>query len=220
MKLINLFYLVVMLFLISFQGQAQSLSPTYTSNNFACTNNVQQVFNEMFWRNLHPSINSGSSLNLIFNQNKSQLNHYSLNAKKLNVSFQLTPSCINSENVLQCNHLSHFKQSINNIAKEVKQHQLTSQPKKELEYHDNLMNIYPNPLYNQAIVKFEIPKSGFGKLSVFDLTGKEVHNIAIGYFDKGNFEERLSRKDLSKGTYLVRLSVENYIETKKLIVAR
>ncbi|MGB0863673.1 MAG: T9SS type A sorting domain-containing protein [Saprospiraceae bacterium] len=219
MKLINLFYLVVVLSLVHSQSQAQSLSPTYTSNQFSNTNNTQHVFNEMFWRNLYP-FSLENSLNLVFNQNKSQLNHYSLDSKGLNISFKLTPNCINSENLLQCSHLSHFKQSINNIAKEVKRHQLTSQPKKELEYHDNLMNIYPNPLYNQAIVKFEIPKSGFGKLSVFDLTGKEVHNIAIGYFDKGNFEERLSRKDLSKGTYLVRLSVENYIETKKLIVAR
>jgi hypothetical protein len=219
MKLVNHFFLVVVFSLNYSYSQAQpSLSPILTPDYIVNTNSSSSLFNEMFWRNLHP-MSAKTSLNLVFNKHETiphtvtanWFNQYILDTK-FNNTIQSIPNYVNS--------LSHFKQSINNIAREVKQHQPISKQKEPLEYHEDLMKIYPNPLYSQSVVKFEIPKSGFGKLSVFDLNGKEIHNIAIGYFDKGTFEERLTRKDLSKGIYLVILSVENYTETKKLVVAR
>lgn len=216
MKLINQFFLVVVLSLNYSYGQAQlSLSPINTSNNFVIANTSNSFFNQMFWRNLHPT-DSETSLSSVFNNHEiaasnNWFSQYIFDAK-LNATLQSTLNQVNS--------LSHFNQSINNIAREVAQHKQDSKRKKPLEHRENLMKIYPNPLYSQTVVKFEIPKSGFGKLSVFDLTGKEVHNIAIGYFDKGSFEERLTRKDLSKGIYMVTLSVDDYTETRKLVVAR
>ena len=84
----------------------------------------------------------------------------------------------------------------------------------------DLMKIYPNPVYSQSIVEFEIPRSDFARLAVYDMSGKEIYNVAIGYFDKGSYKEVITTKDLAKGVYLITLSMKGYQETKKLVIAR
>ncbi len=82
------------------------------------------------------------------------------------------------------------------------------------------MKIFPNPVFSQSIIELNMPKGGFAKLSVYNLDGKEIRNIAFGYFDAGIHQERINVKDLPKGIYFVTLTAENYRETKKLIIAR
>ena len=135
MKLINLFFLVVVLSLNHSYSQAQvPLSPILTPNNFANTNKSNLLFNEMFWRNLHP-IGSKSPLDFKLNNTMPStignnfLSQYTLDIK-LNPTIQAASNYASS--------LTHFKQSIQNIAREVKQH---SKPKKHLEFDEDLMKI-------------------------------------------------------------------------------
>lgn len=87
-------------------------------------------------------------------------------------------------------------------------------------YESAYMKVYPNPVFSNSIIEFEIPSGSFAKLSVFDMAGKEIKIISLGYFDKGIHQERISSKDLPKGVYLVTLVAERFRETKKLIIAR
>lgn len=84
----------------------------------------------------------------------------------------------------------------------------------------NFLKLSPNPIYSFASVEFEMPKDGFAKLVILDLKGKEIEVLELDYFNKDVYQRRISASKLPKGVYFISLITEDYMETRKLIVAR
>jgi hypothetical protein len=65
----------------------------------------------------------------------------------------------------------------------------------------NLKQNYPNPFNPVTNIKFEIPKSGFVQLNVYDITGKIVQTIVNQKLSSGEYAVDLNGNNLTSGIY-------------------
>jgi len=79
---------------------------------------------------------------------------------------------------------------------------------------------YPNPFNPATNINFDIPQSGFTKLTVFDLSGKEVSNLVSENLSAGSYSVNFNAASLSTGVYLYRLQSENFSEIKKMTLIK
>jgi hypothetical protein len=77
-------------------------------------------------------------------------------------------------------------------------------------------NVYPNPTTSKVTV--EIGKSGYAVLDVIDLNGKTSRNIYKGEISATPFKTEVDLNGFSKGVYIVRLSLNGEIISRKLVV--
>ena len=76
---------------------------------------------------------------------------------------------------------------------------------------------YPNPFNPTTKIKFTIPAAGFISLKVFDFIGRQVAELANGYFGLGTYNVNFDGSGLSSGVYFYQLKTNNYSETKSMI---
>lgn len=84
---------------------------------------------------------------------------------------------------------------------------------------------YPNPFNPSTKIKFRIKESGFVKLKIFNLIGKEIATLVNENLQAGVYEipfniNQFSDKNISSGVYFYRLETNNFIQTKKMIVIK
>jgi hypothetical protein len=89
----------------------------------------------------------------------------------------------------------------------------------------NLNQNYPNPFNPSTTITFEIPKREMVKLSIFDLTGREVRSFVNGTLNAGLHQLIWDGTDffgnsVASGIYLYQLKSENYVQTRKLMLIR
>ncbi|NQT27334.1 carbohydrate binding domain-containing protein [candidate division KSB1 bacterium] len=65
---------------------------------------------------------------------------------------------------------------------------------------------YPNPFNGSTAVKFYVPESSHVKATVFDITGKQVAEIANSPHEAGLHTLRFNSSDLSSGVYFCRIN--------------
>lgn len=80
---------------------------------------------------------------------------------------------------------------------------------------------YPNPFNPSTSIKFGLPKEATVDLRVYDILGREVAVL----IDKeqrsaGTFEVRFDGRNLASGTYIYRLSADNKVEIKKMVLIK
>lgn len=76
----------------------------------------------------------------------------------------------------------------------------------------------PNPVSNETIIGFNLPKSGHASLSIMDVTGK-VLRMVEGEYSEGYNEIKLNRSDLgSAGVLYYQLDAEGNRASKKMII--
>lgn len=79
---------------------------------------------------------------------------------------------------------------------------------------------YPNPFNPVTNIAFDIPKSSFAVLRVFDMLGREVAMLVNEKLDAGSYIVDFDASNLSSGTYFYSLSTPNFYQTKKLTVIK
>lgn len=79
---------------------------------------------------------------------------------------------------------------------------------------------YPNPFNPTTKIKFELPKSSFTTLTVFDALGKEVATLVNEKLNAGSYEETWNASDFSSGIYFYRINAGEFTETKKMILVK
>lgn len=81
---------------------------------------------------------------------------------------------------------------------------------------------YPNPFNPVTRINFSIPKSGFVKLSVFDLSGKEVSVLVNENLQSGTYEYEFDAKtlNLSSGAYFYKIQTGDFSQIKKMILTK
>jgi len=80
-----------------------------------------------------------------------------------------------------------------------------------------LFDNYPNPFNTSTKISFNIPKSSFVKLNIFDITGKEIETLVNGRLEDGLYEVTFNPTGLSSKMYFYRLEAGDFIQTKKMI---
>ena len=84
----------------------------------------------------------------------------------------------------------------------------------------SLSQNYPNPFNPLTNIKFSIPKNGFVKISVYDMLGREIKELVNEFKQTGTYSISFDGANFSSGIYFYKLSVDNFVETKKMILVK
>ncbi|CAN5590663.1 hypothetical protein BH10BAC5_BH10BAC5_07040 [soil metagenome] len=79
---------------------------------------------------------------------------------------------------------------------------------------------YPNPFNPSTKIKFSVSHTSFIELNVYDNTGKEITVLHSGTLQSGEYETTFNGESFSTGIYFVRLSAENFVETKRIMLIK
>lgn len=79
---------------------------------------------------------------------------------------------------------------------------------------------YPNPFNPTTTLSFDIGKSSFVTLKVYDLLGNEVAALVDEYKYPGRYGIRFDASNLSSGVYFYRLQAGNYLQAKSMLIIK
>ena len=84
----------------------------------------------------------------------------------------------------------------------------------------SLMQNYPNPFNPTTIIEFSVPKSAFVKLTVFDVSGRELETLVSQNMTAGTYKADWDASKYSSGVYFYRLETEGFSKTSKMILVK
>jgi hypothetical protein len=89
----------------------------------------------------------------------------------------------------------------------------------EPEINFELSPIYPNPFNPTTTISYQIPKSDYVTLRVFNAIGEEVAELVNGFESAGLYTVIIDGRELSSGMhYVVLRTNENYQVQKMLLI--
>ena len=77
---------------------------------------------------------------------------------------------------------------------------------------------YPNPFNPTTVISFQIPQQGFVTLKIFDVLGNEVATLVNEEKSAGSYVVDFSATGLASGVYIYRMKVNDFIESKKMVL--
>ena len=83
-----------------------------------------------------------------------------------------------------------------------------------------LLQNYPNPFNPTTSISFSIPQSSFVTLKIYDVIGNEIATLVNEQKDAGNYKFNFDASKLSTGVYLYRLSADNTVISKKMMLIK
>jgi len=104
----------------------------------------------------------------------------------------------------------------------LRQSNLLSVPDESLSGDINfiLKQNYPNPFNPSTVISYHLPITSKVSLKVYNVLGKEIAILVNEKLGAGDHEIEFDASGLPSGIYFYQLKVENYIETKKMILLR
>lgn len=84
----------------------------------------------------------------------------------------------------------------------------------------SLYQNYPNPFNPATKITFDLPKSEFTKIAVYDLLGKEVAVLANEFKQAGRYSVSFDASGLSSGIYFYTLQSGGISLTRKMILSK
>ena len=79
---------------------------------------------------------------------------------------------------------------------------------------------YPNPFNPTTNIEFQIPKSEFVSLKVFDVLGRMVRTLVNGKKEPGRHRVQFNAEGLPSGVYFYNLTAGSSMQTQKLMMLR
>ncbi len=79
---------------------------------------------------------------------------------------------------------------------------------------------YPNPFNPVTSIRFDVPRSSFVKVSVYDIMGREVENLVNEQLSAGEYMVKWDAIKYSSGIYFYSIATDGYQSTKKMILTK
>ena len=79
---------------------------------------------------------------------------------------------------------------------------------------------YPNPFNPTTVFDFSLPRTGQAKLTVYDVTGREVSVVSDGVLNGGEHRVTFDGSSLASGVYFARLQAGTAVQTRKMVLIR
>jgi hypothetical protein len=96
-------------------------------------------------------------------------------------------------------------------------YQTSSEVPKEFRLYEN----FPNPFNPSTTIKFDIPKTSAVRLSVYDITGKEIGRLVNERLNAGSYETKWNGSKFASGIYFVQLTVNNeQLAIKRMVLSK
>jgi hypothetical protein len=79
---------------------------------------------------------------------------------------------------------------------------------------------YPNPFNPTTNINFDLPNSGFVKLIIYDLLGREITRLVNQQMQAGSYSADWDAANYPSGVYFYSLLTEDFAETKKMVLVK
>ncbi|MBT8386804.1 MAG: T9SS type A sorting domain-containing protein, partial [Ignavibacteria bacterium] len=79
---------------------------------------------------------------------------------------------------------------------------------------------FPNPFNPSTKIKYALPKNAFVNLTVYNVLGKTVTTLVNEEKRAGNYEIIFYASEIPSGIYFYRLTTNDFISTKKMILVK
>jgi hypothetical protein len=79
---------------------------------------------------------------------------------------------------------------------------------------------YPNPFNPSTNIKYDLIKNGNVKISVYDISGKEVVPLVSQFQNAGTYEVTFTATNLSSGVYFYKLETSDFKEVKRMVILK
>ncbi|MBE0551054.1 MAG: T9SS type A sorting domain-containing protein [Ignavibacterium sp.] len=83
-----------------------------------------------------------------------------------------------------------------------------------------LFQNYPNPFNPITIIRYFIPSEGLVTLKVYDILGQEVKTLVNEFKQANKYEVKFESSGLASGVYIYRIQVNEYNQSKKMIILK
>jgi|GEM_PF-2450880 len=87
-----------------------------------------------------------------------------------------------------------------------------------LEY--KLAQNYPNPFNPSSSINYSIKDAGNVRLKVYDIIGNEVGELVNQNLSPGNYSVEFNANDLPSGVYIYTIQVNNFFDSKKMLLIK
>lgn len=84
----------------------------------------------------------------------------------------------------------------------------------------SLSQNYPNPFNPVTTILYQLPKSEFVNISIYNVVGQLVETLVNGHKDTGFHSVIWNANDIGSGLYFYRIEAGEYTETKKCIILK
>jgi len=79
---------------------------------------------------------------------------------------------------------------------------------------------YPNPFNPSTKISYGIQEAGVVNLKVYNILGIEVATLVNEHKPAGNYEASFGKNELASGVYIYRLTANNFVQTRKMILEK
>jgi len=90
----------------------------------------------------------------------------------------------------------------------------------EIPSYYSLIQNYPNPFNPLTNIRFNIPKTAYVNIKIYDITGKELETIVNENMQAGKYETQWNGSTYASGVYFYKLMTYGYQETKMMILMK
>jgi hypothetical protein len=84
----------------------------------------------------------------------------------------------------------------------------------------SLYQNFPNPFNPKSVIKYQISKSSYVSLKVYNVNGKEVSSIVNETLSPGEYGTTFDGSNLPSGVYFYKLSAGDFTDTKKMVLIK
>ena len=88
----------------------------------------------------------------------------------------------------------------------------------ELRSENGDLRVYTNPANSLLVVSYSLLEKNQVKISLYDITGREVGLISNEVKDKGDYKIEFDSEKLNNGIYFCKMQAGNMSMTKKIVV--
>ena len=99
-----------------------------------------------------------------------------------------------------------------------------------LPTENQLLANYPNPFNPETWIPFQLAEDSTVTARIYDVTGKQIRVIELGYMPAGNYVESSraiywdgrseNGEQVSSGTNFYQMQADAYTETKKMVILK
>ncbi len=79
---------------------------------------------------------------------------------------------------------------------------------------------YPNPFNPVTKIKFDVPKSSFVTLKIYDVSGREVLTVTSAQINSGSYSYEWNASAYASGIYFYKLETKDFTSVKKMILIK
>jgi len=79
---------------------------------------------------------------------------------------------------------------------------------------------YPNPFNPTTTIKYDVPKSSFVKIKIYDVTGKIITELVNRDMEAGSYEVNWNAAEYASGIYFYRLESKDFSKVMRMVLIK